>query len=76
VEIEQERLALVVVQQRLRQRFPEADAVVVEAAVRLSHARLPGPVRDFVPLLVERAACERLSTIHGRSPGVAADEPQ
>jgi hypothetical protein len=67
VENEQEWAALVVVQERLRQRFPEADAAVVEAAVRLSHAALAGPVRDFVPLLVERAAHERLSTIHGRT---------
>lgn len=67
MQIEQERLALLVVQKRLRQRFPEADAAVVEAAVRLSHAALDGPVRDFVPLLVERAAGERLSTFHARA---------
>ena len=41
--------------------FPELDPTVVEAAVRLSHAQLTGPIRDFVPLLVERAARDRLS---------------
>jgi hypothetical protein len=72
VEIDRERVALVVVQERLRQRFPDADATVVEAAVRLSHAALGGPVRDFVPLLVERAAHERLSAIHGPSASPSA----
>lgn len=58
---EHERLALVAVRARLGERFPEVDAAVVEAAVRLAHAELTGPVRDFVPLLVERAARDRLA---------------
>ena len=61
VDDEHEQLALVAVHERLCQRFPELDPAVVEAAVRLSHAELTGPVRDFVPLLVERGARERLA---------------
>jgi hypothetical protein len=34
---------------------------VVEAAVRLAHSELTGPVRDFVPVLVEHAARDRLA---------------
>ena len=61
MDVEHERLALVGVEERLCRRFPELDPTVVEAAVRLSYAQLTGPVRDFVPLLVERAARDRLS---------------
>ena len=48
------------VQQRLEARFPDLDPTVVEAAIRVAAAEITGPVRDFVPLLVERAARERL----------------
>ena len=48
------------VQERLEARFPELDPTVVEAAIRVAAAEITGPVRDFVPLLVERAARERL----------------
>lgn len=61
VDAEHERLALVGVEERLCRRFPELDPTVVEAAVRLAHAQLTGPIRDFVPVLVERAARDRLS---------------
>ncbi|GAB3871918.1 three-helix bundle dimerization domain-containing protein [Terrabacter terrigena] len=53
--------ALADVQARLQERFPDLDSEVVEAAVRLSHSRLTGPVRDFVPVLVEHAARDRLA---------------
>lgn len=53
--------ALADVQARLQERFPELDSEVVEAAVRLSHSRLTGRVRDFVPVLVEHAARDRLA---------------
>ena len=49
------------VQARLQERFPELDSEVVEAAVRLSHSELTGHVRDFVPVLVEHAARDRLA---------------
>ncbi|HET7821833.1 MAG TPA: hypothetical protein VFL10_09925 [Ornithinibacter sp.] len=48
------------VQERLEARFPDLDPTVVEAAIRVCAAEITGPVRDFVPLLVERAARERL----------------
>ena len=58
---EHERQALEAVRGRLRDRFPEVDPAVVEAAVRLSYAEMTGPIRDFVPVLVERAARDRLA---------------
>ncbi|MFL6154384.1 MAG: three-helix bundle dimerization domain-containing protein [Ornithinibacter sp.] len=48
------------VQRRLEARFPELDPAVVAAAIRVAAAGITGPVRDYVPLLVERAARERL----------------
>lgn len=53
--------ALSDVRLRLQEHFPQLDAEVVEAAVRLAHSELTGPVRDFVPVLVEHAARDRLS---------------
>jgi hypothetical protein len=56
-----EQKALADVQARLQERFPDLDSEVVEAAVRLSHSQLTGRVRDFVPVLVEHAARDRLA---------------
>jgi hypothetical protein len=53
--------ALAGVQARLEARFPDLDVEVVEAAVRVAHSELTGHVRDFVPVLVEHAARDRLS---------------
>jgi len=61
VSTEHHRLDLAAVQDRLRQRFPDVDATVVEAAVRISHAELTGPGDDFIPQFVEHAAHNRLS---------------
>lgn len=69
VDQQREQRALVDVEQRLQRRFPTVDAVVVEAAVRLAHAELTGPVRDYVPLLVERRARERLASVVDEAPG-------
>jgi hypothetical protein len=55
------------VEGRLRERFHDLDPAVVEAAVRVSHAELTGPIRDFVPLLVEHKARDRLSSLQARS---------
>lgn len=52
--------ALRAVQQRLNDEFSLLGEEVVEAAIRLAHSRLGGPIRDFVPVLVERIARERL----------------
>jgi hypothetical protein len=62
-----EEVALADVEGRLRERFHDLDPAVVEAAVRVSHAALTGPIRDFVPLLVEHKARDRLSSLQARS---------
>jgi hypothetical protein len=50
---------------RLRQQFPELDTDQIERGVHVRHAEFDGrPVRDFVPILVERSAYRDLS---GRS---------
>jgi hypothetical protein len=61
---EAELRALAGVRSRLHQRFPDLDDGVVEAAVRVAHSELTGRVRDFVPVLVERVARDRLSSAH------------
>lgn len=65
VETAREQQALADVERTLRRRFPTVDAVVVEAAVRLAYGELTGPVRAYVPLLVERGARDRLDRIVG-----------
>ncbi|MBC9821137.1 three-helix bundle dimerization domain-containing protein [Terrabacter sp. MAHUQ-38] len=68
--------ALADVEERLRERFPELDADVVEAAVRVSYSQLTGGVRDFVPLLVEHSARDRLSfAIRENARGDSEPEP-
>ena len=60
-----EAQALVTVARRLTQRYPRCSVEDVESAVRTAHERLRGrPIRDFVPVLVERFAGEQL---RGRS---------
>jgi hypothetical protein len=46
---------------RLRDRFPEVPAEVVSGIVQAERQRLDGrPIREFMPLLVERASAELL----------------
>ncbi|WP_374970179.1 three-helix bundle dimerization domain-containing protein [Terrabacter sp. BE26] len=66
---EAETKALEDVRRRLEQRFPWLHRDVVAAAVSLAHSRLRGPVRDFVPLLVEHAARDRLAMVERAEPG-------
>lgn len=61
MEPDHEARQLAEVRQRLEARFPDLDPTVVEAAIQVAAANLTGPVRDFVPLLVEKAARERLA---------------
>ena len=63
-----EEHAVQAVEERLRDRFPDVDPGVVKDVVHGSHAELTGPVRDFVPILVEHAARERLART-ARAPG-------
>jgi hypothetical protein len=53
--------ALEEVLRRLADRFPEVPAEVVSGIVQAERQRLDGrPIREFMPLLVERASAERL----------------
>jgi len=73
---EQELRALAGVLQRLSERFPDLDPALVEAAVRVSHHELrSNPIRDFVPLLVEHAARDRLAFALDEPRTVASDPP-
>ena len=59
--------ALDEVLRRLTDRFPEVPAEVVSGIVQAERQRLDGrPIREFMPLLVERAAAEqpRRRTVH------------
>lgn len=60
---DEERLALDHVCERLTARFPDISEDVVRATVREAYDELDGPVRAFVPLLVERESRELLSRV-------------
>lgn len=75
------------VAQRISEQFPDLPPEVVDAAVARFHREYDGrPIREFVPLLVERQVREHLSgtipaqrrsapDVHSRSPvGVAEEE--
>jgi hypothetical protein len=61
VQTEQERQTIVDVADRLRVRFPGVDPAEVEAAVSVSLSKITGPIRAYVPLLVEHAARDQLA---------------
>lgn len=44
----------------LCEKFSSVSPEVIEALVAREHARLDGPVRTFVPVLVQRAASQHL----------------
>lgn len=48
---------------RLAARFPDVLAETVQRTVREVHTKFDGPVRNFVPILVEREAKARLAVI-------------
>lgn len=51
---------------RLRSVYPDVPAETVATVVHVTHARFDGhPVRDFVPLFVERGAREELMRLSG-----------
>lgn len=50
--------------QRLRDRFPSQPPETIEKVVRDYHREFDGdPIRDFIPVLVERQAVDRLSDV-------------
>ncbi len=59
---EDEARALVAVINSLSERFPDMPRPDIESVVAEEHGNLNGgPVRDYVPLLVEHAAKKRLT---------------
>jgi hypothetical protein len=51
---------------RLRQSYPSVPPDTVPTVVHRNHARFDGrPVRDFVPLFVERGARQELAKLGG-----------
>ena len=60
--------ALADVQARLAERFPELDEAAVASAVRSAHAEMTGPIRDYVPVLVEHTVRDRLARDMGHKP--------
>ena len=60
---EDEVRALAEVKSRLEEDFPDVEGSLVEDAVKEAHHRLTGPIRDFVPVLVEREARDRLARV-------------
>ena len=56
-----ERCALAEIERRLLQDFPGATPADVDAVVRRAHARFDSsPIRDFIPLFVEKHARQHL----------------
>ncbi|HEY8719410.1 three-helix bundle dimerization domain-containing protein [Pengzhenrongella sp.] len=50
--------------QRLAERFPDLPLTTVQLHVEREHRKLDGrPVRNFVPVLIERAAREALMVV-------------
>jgi hypothetical protein len=65
---------------RLADRFPTLDHDTIEAAVRQAHAEMTGNIRDFVPVLVEHTARDRLvesaANLEEEPETPAADRPE
>jgi hypothetical protein len=62
MEIREEGQAMSEVTRRLQAKFPDARPDVVDAVVQALHHEFDGdPIRDFVPVLVEREAVARLT---------------
>jgi hypothetical protein len=58
---ESEAQAVLAVIERLIDKFPALNRTEIEAVVAEEHGKLSeGPIRDFVPVLVERSAKARL----------------
>lgn len=49
--------------QQLRDEFSDVPEEFVEAVVRIEHAALTGPVRQFVPILLRRRSTARLQRL-------------
>lgn len=59
-----ERVSIADVATRLTSRYPDISAETVATTVEQAHARFDqSPIRDFIPLLVERQAGAELSKL-------------
>lgn len=58
--MEDEFLALDAVVDRLAARYPAVSREQVEEVIREEHEALAGPIRDYIPILVERQAKDRI----------------
>ncbi len=69
MENHEELRAISEVSRRLQEKFPHVRPESVDAVVATVHQQYDGrPIRDFVPVLVERDAAARLaSPVHARS---------
>jgi len=67
MEPDAEGRALSLVAERLRSQFPSVDTDTIGGVVAQVHHQYDGrPIRDFIPVLVERDAAERLTNVRGR----------
>ena len=69
-----EREAVEQVFQRLVARYPDVPAETVRLTVHTVHEEIEGPVRDYVPLLVEHDARDVLDAVS--APGVEPPAPR
>lgn len=68
MDADEENAAVEKVVERLEERFPDVDPSVVEHVVDEEHHNLDGnPIRDFVPVLVEHEARDRIRTEFGNA---------
>ena len=71
-----EAQAVAAVVDRLAERFPAVERSVIEDMVAHEHSLFAhGRVRDYIPILVERAAKLRLSGRHPQPAGPPQPEP-
>lgn len=70
-----EATALEQVVQGLEARFSSVDAATIRSVVDEVHRTFDGPVRDYVPLLVERASRERLFALVAEPGDLTAAPP-
>ena len=58
-----ERDALRLVCEQLADRFPSLEVSVIELTVEEEYRQLDGPIRDFVPVLTQKLARDRLALL-------------
>lgn len=51
------------VRRALKQRFPHVPGALVDEVVTREYSALAGPVRTFIPILLEKAARRRLTEL-------------